>query len=356
MTEYDEIIARTATDPDEHLRRMIDWHFDPRTGSRFWLERAAKLDFDPRAEITTVADLRRFPDLSDDLRHVPVEDLIPAGAAGEPFDVFDSGGTTGAPKRIVESVSRAQNADWVADVLGAHGFPDRGNWLHVGPSGPHVVGRTMRRIAHRRGGLFFTVDMDPRWVKKLIAAGRGDVARDYVQHLVDQIELVVASQDIRVLFITPTVLEAVCERESLYAQLSERLGGLLWAGTSASPETLRLIEEELFPNTRLAGLYGNTLMGIAVQRPKQEDDVHPCVYRPYHPASIVEIVDEESREPVPYGERGTVLMHLMFRDMFLPNVLERDAAVRIAPGRGDTVDGIADIGPVASAEVIEGVY
>jgi phenylacetate-coenzyme A ligase PaaK-like adenylate-forming protein len=345
----------STTDPDRHLRDTLNWHFDPATGSRFWLDLAEQLDFDPRTDIRTVDELRRFPDIADRLRTAPVEHLIPRGGGGH-YEIFDSGGTTGIPKRIVDATSRLANADWCADLLDAHGFPDRGNWLHVAPCGPHAVGRTVRRIAARRDGLFFTVDMDPRWVRKVIADGRRELADEYVEHVLDQIEAIVTTQDIRILFITPPMLEALCGRASIFDVLSERLAGLLWAGTAASPETLRLIEESLFPHARVCGMYGNTLMGVALQRPREPGDGYPCVFRTYHPASIVEIVDPATRIPVGYGERGQVLMHLLFRDMFLPNILERDTAIRVPPAAGDVVDGITAVQPVAAEEVIDGVY
>ena len=33
---------------DAHVRDMMAWHFDPETGTPFWLDFASKLDFDPR--------------------------------------------------------------------------------------------------------------------------------------------------------------------------------------------------------------------------------------------------------------------------------------------------------------------
>jgi len=341
---------------EKELHEILEWHFDPKTGSPFWLELAGELDFDPRADIATVADLRRFPDVSERLRAVPAESLIPRGSDGGFFEVFDSGGTTGPPKRIVDATSRVANADWCADVLGAHGFPERGHWLHVGPCGPHAVGRSVRRMAARRDGLFFAVDMDPRWVKKLIGQGRRELADEYLEHLLDQIQNIVDTQDIRVLFITPPVLEAVCARPSLFDPLAERLEAILWAGTAASPETLRLTEEVLFPKATVRGIYGNTLMGIAAQRPKEPGDDLPCVFRPFHPSSVIEVVDAETGEPVPYGERGRVRMHLLFQDMFLPNIVERDTAVRVRPGTGDLIDGVASVQPADPDEVVEGVY
>ncbi|MCY9783678.1 phenazine biosynthesis protein [Nocardiopsis sp. EMB25] len=349
---------QAAADPDAYLRAILEWHFSPATGSPFWLERAPRLGFDPIADVKELGDLRRFPDLSDELRTVRAEDLVPTGAHGTPFEVFESGGTTGAPKRVVDGLSRGRNVDWVSRVLSEHGFPEEGNWLHVGPSGPHVVGRTIKHLAASRGGLCFTVDFDPRWVKKLLAQGRTELAAEYREYLLDQVELIVDSQDIRVLFITPPVLESLCSRASLYERVAQRLEGLMWAGTSVSPETLWQIENTFFPNASVAAIYGNTIMGIAPQRPRLDDDTQPCVFVPFFPQSVVEVIDAEGA-PVAYGERGRVLMHLLARDMFLPNVLERDTAIRLAPAPGGTTDGLADIAPFqdgTGTKVIEGVY
>jgi hypothetical protein len=351
--------ADAAPGVAEHLRDILHWHFDAATGSPFWLNKARTLGFDPLTDVTTLADLRRFPDVSGELRTVPVEDLIPRGHDGGSFEVFESGGTLGAPTRVVDSTARTANVDWVSTVLKQHGFPESGHWLHVGPSGPHVVGRSVRRLAQLRGGLCFTLDFDPRWVKRLIGSGRPELAKEYREYLLDQIELIVETQKIAVLFITPPVLEALCARSGLYQRLEAGLEAILWAGTSISPESLYQIEETFFPRAKVAAIYGNTLMGIAPQRPREEGDEYPSVFRPFVPQSVVELLDPDTGAQVDYGERGQVLIHQMSRDLFLPNVLERDTAVRIRPGAGDDVDGLADIAPLRSADarkVIEGVY
>lgn len=361
MTElgYDTLHHGGSSAASEHLRTILQWHFDPATGSPFWLRKADSLGFDPLTDIVEVADLRRFPDVSSELRTVPVEDLIPQGSADSSFEVFESGGTVGAPKRVVDSTARTKNVDWVSSVLEEHGFPQTGHWLHVGPTGPHVVGRTVRNLAQSRGAVCFTLDFDPRWVKRLIASGRPELAAEYREYLLDQIEPIVHSQNIKVLFITPPVLEAVCARPALYEQLAPSLEAILWAGTGLSPESLRQLEDNFFPRAQIASIYGNTLMGIAPQRPRESGDSLPCIYRPYFPQSIVELVVPDTGAPVEYGERGQVVVHQASRDMFLPNVRERDTAIRIRPGKGDDVDGLADIAPLQSEgapAAIEGVY
>src|SRR5262249_52926243 len=38
---------------DAWLREVVDWHFDPVTGTPFWLEFAAKAGWDPRRDVRT---------------------------------------------------------------------------------------------------------------------------------------------------------------------------------------------------------------------------------------------------------------------------------------------------------------
>jgi hypothetical protein len=342
---------------ETHLRRMMRWHFSPETGSPFWLDRAGSLGLDPRTDVHTLADLRRFPDLSEELRTVEAGRLIPRGRADHPYAVYESGGTLGRPKRIVEHSSRLANVAWVSDVLRGHGFPDQGAWLHVGPTGPHIVGRSVRLLAELRNSLCFTIDVDPRWVRRLVATERPDLAAEYVDHILDQVGQIVADQRISVLFITPPVLEALVARADLHERLAATVRGLIWSGTSISPTSLRLVEDEFFPDAAVVGLYGNSLMGIAPQRRRVPGDEFRCVFRPYWPNAQVEVVDPDTGEQVRHGERGRVLVHLLSEDMFLPNVAERDTAVRLRPADGPGIE-LADIQPYrgGSRTVIEGVY
>jgi hypothetical protein len=89
--------ARTAL--DTWVREVVGWHFDPATGSPFWLDRAKTLGWDPRREITKFSDLRRFGPFEDEwLRGGPVRRWVPRGLAGKPVFVFETGGTTATPK------------------------------------------------------------------------------------------------------------------------------------------------------------------------------------------------------------------------------------------------------------------
>jgi hypothetical protein len=130
----DAVLDRPADqvpETQELIEAAMQWHFGSQTGSRYWLERAKTLDFDPRRDVHTHADLRLFPNVVDELRDVQVNDLIPRGygSTDDLLGVFESGGTTGAPKRVICM------ADWMERWL-AFSTP---NWrraaAHAAPTG-----------------------------------------------------------------------------------------------------------------------------------------------------------------------------------------------------------------------------
>jgi phenylacetate-coenzyme A ligase PaaK-like adenylate-forming protein len=349
-------------DPDEFVRAAMDWHFDPATGSPYWLERAKSLDFDPRRDVRTHDDLTLFPNVAAELRDVRAEDLLPRGYGDDPavVGVFESGGTTGAPKRVVLL------NDWLACMLGAsnanldaHGFPRGVNWLGLVPSGPHIVGEYFRRSAATHGALGFCVDLDPRWVKKLLAQGRGAEAGAYAEHVLDQAEEVLRTQDVGVLTLTPSLLERLAARETLVALVNEKVRAIRWGGTHLDPDSRRLYRTEVFPDTVLCGNYGSTMiLGMAGERPGLTDD-DPCVFDPLSPYVTFSVVDPDTRRPVALGARGQVVVHHVSRSFLLPHNVERDLATRTAGPEGLPGDSVADVAPVATFEneaVIEGVY
>ena len=77
---------------DAHVREIVRWHFDPATGSPFWLERAQGFDFDPLTDVNTFDDLKKFGHFQDEwLRGGPVRRWVPKGFANEPIYVFETG-------------------------------------------------------------------------------------------------------------------------------------------------------------------------------------------------------------------------------------------------------------------------
>ncbi|MCY4534884.1 MAG: hypothetical protein OXB91_05940, partial [Bryobacterales bacterium] len=52
---------------DAHVQEIVAWHFDPATGSPFWLEFAKqRLAWDPRDRIGGFEDLRLLPAFEDE--------------------------------------------------------------------------------------------------------------------------------------------------------------------------------------------------------------------------------------------------------------------------------------------------
>jgi hypothetical protein len=248
---------------------------------------------------------------------------------------------------------------WQLAHLEARGVPRDGNWLALVPSGPHMVGEMMRRQAASLGGLLFTIDMDPRWVKKLIAAGRAEEADAYAEHLIDQAEIVLQTQDIGAMMSTPPLLERLARRDRLVELVREKVRAIEWGGAHMDADTRHLYRTEVFPGVILHGGYGSTMvLGGAPERLGLTDD-DPCIFDPFSPYITFGVVDPESGREVPFGERGQVVMHHVSKSFLLPNNLERDMATRIPPPDGQVGDSVADVTPVRRFDdeaVIEGVY
>jgi phenylacetate-coenzyme A ligase PaaK-like adenylate-forming protein len=349
-------------DPDEFIQAAMQWHFSPDTGSRFWLDRAASLEFDPRTEVRGFDDLALFPNLTDALREVSADDLIPRGYGDHPdiVGVYESGGTTGPPKRVVFLRDWwEQTVAWATAGHEARGIPRDRAWLVLFPSGPHMAGEFMRSQASALGGSRFAIDMDPRWVKKLVAGGRTEEAEAYAEHLIDQAAFVLKTQNVGVLASTPPLLERLARRDDLVDLIRRNVRAIVWGGAHMDRDTRALLRTEVFPGIELCGLYGSTMvLGGAFERPglRPED---PCIFDPHSPSITFSVVDPETGHTVEYGERGQVVMNHVSKSFLLPHNLERDMATRTRPLEGQIGDSVADVTPVSEfggEAVIEGVY
>jgi phenylacetate-coenzyme A ligase PaaK-like adenylate-forming protein len=349
-------------DPGEFIRAAMEWHFSPETGSRFWLERAGSFEFDPRTDVRGLDDLALFPNVTDELRTVRAADLIPRGYGERPdiAGVFESGGTTGPPKRVVILADWwERNIAWYRADLDARGLPHDVDWLVLFPSGPHMAGEVFRSQAASLGGRRFTIDMDPRWVKKLLAGGKHEEADAYADHLIDQAAFLLQTQDIGVLACTPPLLERLARRDELVGLVCDKVHAIQWAGAHMDADTRALLSTEVFPGVQVIGSYGSTMiLGGAMERPGLTDDA-PCIFDPFSPYISFWVVDPDTGRRVGYGERGQVVMHHVSKSFLLPNNLERDMATRVRPPDGQVGDSVADVTPVArfgGETVIEGVY
>jgi hypothetical protein len=343
---------------DAWVREVVAWHFDPETGTPFWLDFAAKAGFDPRREVRSYDDLGRFGAFQDEwLRGGPVRRWVPKGYADRPVYVFETGGSTGVPKsRISVDDFRVDYAMFSETLPDAH-FPKGADWLHVGPSGPRRLRLAVEHLCQLRGGICFMVDLDPRWVVKLTKAGDIAGVEKYKTHVVDQaLTLLKAHDTIRCLFITPKLLEALCERASL-----RKLGitGVFCGGTEMTPQFHRFAVEELLEGAYFAATYGNTLMGLACHKPRGPGDSWDIVYYPPSPRAMMEVVDADDPDRVvEYGQPGRVRLTTLTREFFMPRFLERDEAEREPPCALYPWDGVRNVRPFSRLQsaVVEGVY
>jgi hypothetical protein len=354
--------AAPVEDADAYLRAAIAWHFGDDTGSPFWLRAAHTLDFDPLTDINTFADLRLFPNLINELRSVPVEDLIPRGYAAEgaapPLpQIFESGGTTGAPKRTVQMPDWvAQVIDWQTEDFAAGGFRRGQGFLCLMPSGPHGVGYFSRLVSQRLGAVFHAIDIDPRWVKKIAARGAAAEVAAYIDHVVGQAVFVLQTQNVANLHTTPPLLEAIARNDRVVDLVNDKIRYLLLSGAHVDADTLDLLRG-IFPNTAVAMAFGSTM--VLSQAVTRIVDGDAFVFDPRTPYVVFWVVDPDTGQRVPYGQRGQVVMNHVSKGMFIPNNLERDLAIRMPGPAGDLSDSVSEVRPVTTFEgeaVIEGVY
>src|SRR5688572_23203423 len=349
---------------DRHVRDMVEWHFDPATGSPFWLDFAAKLGWDPKEEIRSFTDLRRFPPFQDEwLRGGPVERWIPRGLAGMPVYVFETGGTTGIPKSRVQIEDFRIDYELFGETLPEKYFPLGSNWLMLGPSGPRRLRLAVEHLCQHRGGICFCVDLDPRWVIKLIKAGRVEDLDRYKAHIIEQsVTILQAGHEIRCMFTTPKLLEALAEELEERGTSIREVGitGIFAGGTEFTPQFTRFAMEELLGSgVYMTPTYGNTLMGLACSKPVTAAENYKISYYAPQPRAVIEVVSfDDSNKLVDYGMTGRVRLTTLTRETFIPGFLERDEGEREQPYEKYPWDGVSGVRPFRklAGQTTVGVY
>jgi hypothetical protein len=337
------------------LKHIVGLHFDPIDGAPFWLEQRDVLGFDPVSEVGAVSDLAHFPPFPREaLASRPVTDFVPRRFHDQldDFVVCETGGTTGLPARTVfrrDEFDAAFVAPFVAAVE-ATGFPHGGQWLFIGPSGPHPIGKAARLCAAALGAMDpFSVDFDPRWARKLEPASLGRTR--YTAHVLAQAEAILASQQITVLFATPPVLAALGARLPEATRLA--ITGIHLGGMAGDAEFWRRLTTAWFPNAIALSGYGNSLAGMCPQ--VRLDPARPPEYFPHGVRLHVEVSGGGDG-------RGMVRFHRLDESCFLPMMEERDEAEAVLPPENLAVHGFVLPGlrdprpPAARGELAEGLY
>lgn len=342
-TDLREKVAAARERLDRHVREMVEWHFSPETGCPFWLEFASRLDFDPRREIRGYHDLKLLGHFQDDwLRGGPVRRWLPKAYQDQPFYVFETGGSTGIPKCRINVKDFQIDYEQFSETLPEEGFPRGSDWLMLGPTGPRRLRLAVEHLAQYRGGTCFFVDLDPRWVNKLVKYGRYHELDAYKAHVIDQaLNILRAHDNIRCLFTTPKLLESLCQKISLR---QAGIRGIFCGGTEMNAQFHRFAREELIPGIEFIPTYGNTLMGLAAPKPFDPADEYAIIYYPPHPRAVFELVDPKNPDrTVEYGETGRVMLTTLTREFFMPRFLERDEGERVGPIDRFPWDGVRNL-------------
>lgn len=349
---------------DAQVREIIAWHFDPVNGTPFWLEKAKSFNFNPVKDVKGYADLKLFGHFEDDwLRGGPVRRWVPKALHNKPIYVFETGGTTGIPKSRMVVEDHWIDYELFSDSLPDQYFPKGSNWLMLGPSGPRRLRLAVEHLCQHRGGICFCVDLDPRWVIKLIKKGWMEHLKAYQEHVIDQaLTILSANHEIKCMFTTPKLLDSLCGRlEKEGTSLAKQgITGVFCGGTEMTSQWIRFAMEELLgPGIYIAPTYGNTLMGLAASdMPKAEENYKIAYYAP-EPRAVVEVVDfDDADKTVPHGQDGRVMLTTLTKELFVPRFLERDEGVRELPCEKYPWDGVSGVKPyraIAAATTV-GVY
>ena len=201
------------------------------------------------------ADLKKFGHFEDEwLRGGPVRRWVPKAIADKPIYVFETGGTTGIPKSRVVIDDFRIDYELFSQSLPDKYFPKGSNWLMLGPSGPRRLRLAVEHLCQFRGGICFCVDLDPRWVVKLIKKGWMEHLKAYQEHVIDQaMTILSANHEIKCMFTTPKLLDALAGRLEKEGTSVAKCGitGVFCGGTEMTSQWIRFAIEELLGPGRL---------------------------------------------------------------------------------------------------------
>jgi len=362
-TSSPESIRQAREKLDSHLREIVAWHFDPQTGTPFWLERASSLGFDPRKDVRSFDDLKKFGLFEDEwLRGGPVRRWVPKAYQNNPIYVFETGGTTGIPKTRINLNDFRTDYEMFSETLPEEHFPKGANWLMLGPSGPRRLRLAVEHLCQYRGGICFCVDLDPRWVVKLIKKGWMEHLNAYKDHVIEQaLTVLKAGHDIKCMFTTPKLLESFAAALEKQGSSIKQTGitGIFSGGTEFTPQFTRFAVEELLEGVYMTPTYGNTLMGLACSKPIGSEDGYKISYYAPQPRAVVQVVDFDNPDKtVDHGQSGRVMLTTLTKEFFMPRFLERDEGEREPPYDKFPWDGVSGVRPYRgfAATTTVGVY
>lgn len=305
----------------EWIKKVIKINFDGKIGAEYWIRVGKKLNFN-LIDINDLTDLRLFGFFNPDiLRDYPLEIFIPKIFLRNKSELIvgSSGGRTGKPKWVVYGKETYEySIELLNSLMDKKRIPRDLNFLYIGPSGPHLFGKRVFDLCRRRNGLFYTIDLDPRWVRKL----KGTEREKYISHILDQAIDIIRTQEVGVLFTTPIILSRLAKEEEI---VNSEIRAIGLSGTPITPEDYSLFAE-IFSDKIIFGYYGNALFGVCPEALVVDKKI---VYQPPEPYVFFEVRDIINLEKrVEIGQEGRILGHRISPELFIPNFLETDIATR----------------------------
>lgn len=307
---------------------VLKLHSDPGNGSPYWIDffRGTDLTVEEAAENPLL--LPQMP--SDTLRKMPLEHFVSQKVLRE-HRYLITGETSGfSGKPIMTAFTESEfDAGFVTpflEVAEQVGFPVRGKWLWAGPSGPHIIGKALRAIISKAGGIDpFTIDFDPRWFKKLPPNSISQ--QRYFKHIEDQIFSILDTQSVDVLFSTPPVIRMLMSKMPPVQR--EQIKGVHYGGIATDYDEYRQFQGA-FPNAVHLNGYGNSLFGVFLEREFTQDGIE--YYANSNRVELRLVKPEGPLEEVGQGEAGQVLMSRYDESIMMINMLERDVATKTEYG------------------------
>lgn len=358
-------------DVDELLRDVIKTVFHKENGTEFWLNYQKEHNLNCIEDIKCEADLRILGDpayvtnkITYALQEHPVAYFVPKSMINKKNNLMTSvtGGTTGKEKTVTFDYKNLFKDYGLMGYyfISLHGFEYKKegyNLLYAGPTGNHYVGKSIRRMAENTNGLFHTIDMDTRIFKKLITAQKYEEVNFYMEHVMDQIITILKTKNIDFLVTTSKILEELYKHMDV-DELNLKL--IMNSGTSTSPDTLKILMNEIYKGTIFFGAYGNALFGPSFEIPREENDYNMRYY-PNYPYVQIDVVKEDDLfTKVEYGGTGRVIMRRYTPECFIPYYVERDIAERIQPSPKYDIfwDGIMNprLKNDHDSNIVEGIY
>ena len=356
---------RAAARLDEWVREVVNWHFDPATGSPFWLEFARSSGWDPRREMQGFARSARVSAIRGRVAARRARAALGAEGAGRQADLRvrdgrhdrhsqDAGRVRGLPHRL-----RAVQRHPARRVL-----PEGRELADARPSGPRRLRLSVEHLAQYRGGICFCVDLDPRWVIKLIKKGWTEHLEAYKaprhrpggDHPAGGARHPVHVHDAE----AARIAGAPARVDGDDASGKAGITGIFSGGTEFTPQWTRFAHEELLDGAYMTPTYGNTLMGLAAARPAGPAKATRSPTTRRSRARSIEVVDfdDPNQRRRVRADRAASKLTTLTKEFFVPGFLERDEGEREPPCEAYPWDGISGVRPFRgfAATTTVGVY